>query len=103
MKKVIPPRITRFCVTALAFQSFVIFAHAQNVGIGTFNDLVGKTLEQAPSPTPPPEPVIVTREGGKAVVEATPCPVRSFPLPQPGGNTIIGSSKEPTLSACDSM
>jgi hypothetical protein len=81
MKKVIPPRITRFCVTALAFQFFVIFTHAQNVGIGTFNDLVGKTLERAPSPTPPPAPVIVTREGGKAVVEATPCPVPFFSAP----------------------
>ena len=81
MKKVVPPRITRFCVTALAFQSFVILAHAQNVGIGTFNNLVGKTLEEAPSPTPQPEPVIVTREGGKAIVEGMPCPIPFFSAP----------------------
>jgi hypothetical protein len=81
MKKVVPPRITRFCVAALTFQSLIVFARAQNVGIGTFNNLVGKTLEQAPSPTPPPEPGMVPREGGKAVVEATPCPVPFFSAP----------------------
>jgi hypothetical protein len=81
MKKVVPPRITRFCITTLAFQSFVIFAHAQNIGIGTFNDLVGKTLEQAeqaPSPTPPPEEMFATREFRQAAVETTPCPVPFF-------------------------
>lgn len=82
MKKVIPPRMSRFCVATLAYQFFIIFAHAQNnIGIGTFNNLVGKTLEQAPSPTPEPEPVIVTREGARAVVEATPCPIPFFSAP----------------------
>jgi hypothetical protein len=84
MKKVVPFRITRFCVTALAAQFLVIFAHAQNVGIGTFNDLVGKTLEQAPSPTPQPEIVTVPREFGKALVEATPCPIPFFSAPTAG-------------------
>ena len=74
MKKVVPPRIIRFCVTVLASQFFVMFAHAQNVGIGTLSDLVGKTLEQAPSPTPPPEMITVTRGFGKEVVEV-PCPI----------------------------
>ncbi len=83
MKKVFPPRITRFCLTALASQFFVIFAHAQNVGIGTFSDLVGKTLEQAPSPTAPPESIIVTRDG-KTVVEAVPCPIPFFSAPTVG-------------------
>jgi hypothetical protein len=89
MKKVVPPRITRFCITALAYQFFVIFAHAQNVGIGnigigTFNDLVGKTLEQAPSPTPQPEEVFAAREAGEAAVETTPCPVPLFSAPAAG-------------------
>jgi hypothetical protein len=86
MKKVVPPRITRFCVTALASPFFVSFAHAQNVGIGTFSDLVGKTLEQAPSPSPTPQPetVIVTREFGKPPVEATPCPIPCFSAPTAG-------------------
>src|SRR5436309_38322 len=84
MKKVVPPRMIGFCVTALAFQFFVIFAHAQNVGIGTFSDLVGKTLEQAPTPTPQPESVIVMREFGKEVVEVRPCPIPFFSAPTAG-------------------
>jgi hypothetical protein len=84
MKKVVPRRITRFCVTALTSQFFVIFAHAQNVGIGTFSDLVGKTLEQAPSPTPQPESVIVRREFGKPVVEVSACPIPFFSAPTAG-------------------
>jgi hypothetical protein len=81
MKKVVPPRIARFCVIALAAQFFAVFASAQNVGIGTFNDLVGKTLEQAPSPTPPPEAIM---EFGIAAAEATPCPVPFFSAPTAG-------------------
>jgi hypothetical protein len=84
MKKVVPRRIARFCVTALTSQFFVIFAHAQNVGIGTFSDLVGKTLEQAPSPTPQPESVIVRREFGKPVVEVSACPIPFFSAPTAG-------------------
>jgi hypothetical protein len=83
MKKVVPPRIIRFCVTVLASQFFVMFAHAQNVGIGTLSDLVGKTLEQAPSPTPPPEMITVTRGFGKEVVEVS-CPIPFFSAPTAG-------------------
>jgi hypothetical protein len=82
MKKVVLPRIARFCVAVLACQFFVIFAHAQNVGIGTFNNLVGKTLQQAPSPTP--EPFIATVGGRNVLVEATPCPVPFFSAPTAG-------------------
>lgn len=81
MTKFVPHPVTRFCMTALACQFFVIFAHAQDVGIGTFSDLVGKTLEQAPSPTP--ESVIVRGESGKTVVEV-PCPIPFFSAPTAG-------------------
>jgi hypothetical protein len=85
MKKVVPPRITRFCLTALICQSFVIVAQAQNEGIGTFSNLVAKTLEQAPSPTPTPEPehVALTGERGKAMAEP-PCPIPFFSAPTAG-------------------